>query len=412
MSRAARAVAPLDRASLLRHLAICAAASAAWVMREELPVRADVLWVFGLAVAINVAVTRASDARGWMHVARGVSTLFGVAGWGALVFLTGGVQSPFIAGFWLEIGLSAIVFAPKGTLATTAAAAVALWAQQAAIGLGPAAGRLALQTAFIAAIGALTFYASWRASKARHELSLEGAALSRRLRGLEEELAASRALNRVGEKSARLAHSLKNTVHSLRGFARLIEGQGEGTRIQRQALDGLRLAIDGLEDTARETLLPPREPSDETTAAELQHTLDDVIQEMARTHASLRWVKPAGEGLPGVALPPPILREVLLILAQNAAEASGASGEVVLRADVQGGRLCVAVQDRGPGFAFATSETGEAFLRPGLTTKPTGSGFGLFLARRLVESRGGSLTVGRAPQGGALVAVQLPLQRT
>jgi signal transduction histidine kinase len=378
----------------------------AYVIREELQVRGNLLWLFGLPAVVNVTLTHLSRVFGWSRFGNATSTGFGLAGWAGLVSLTGGVVSPFVAGFWLEIVLSAIALPPLGTLLTTVAAAGALLGQQVLFEPHGAAGRPVLQTGFLLSIGTLTFYASWRATRARRSLRLESEELTRRMRAIEEELAASRALSRIGERSARIVHSLKNTVHSLRGFATLAEGRGEGTRVQRQALAGLRLAIDGLEQTTREMLLAPGGSPEEATPVALEHTLDEVVREMAAQHSGLLWVTQVTKRLPAVALSSAVLREVLLIVAQNAAEASGDSGEVILKADVQEGVVRVVVEDQGPGFSDAAR--GAPLILPGVTTKPSGSGFGLFLARRLVEASGGTLTVGVAPRGGALVALQIP----
>jgi two-component system, NtrC family, sensor histidine kinase HydH len=400
---------PLERATFLRHLAISGAAVAAFALRRELHVSGGVLWVLGVAALANMVTVRLSDAPAWAGVARAISPVFGVGGWAALVFLTGGAMSPLVAGFWLEIIFSAMVLPPVGTLLVTAGVAVALWLEQSVLGRGTTLGRLWLQTGFVGAIGLLTFYASRRWRQEQQALSGETKALNRRLGDLEKELEDARTLGQVGERAARLAHSLKNTVHSLRGFTRLIEAPTASGHAQKQALDGLRLAIDGLEGTARAALRPSDSDSKAkgaTTASELRRTLDQVIAEVARDHAGVRWVKHSADCFPSVAVPSALLREVFMILARNAAEASGASGEVVLRAELDRGALRLVVQDRGPGIDPRLRET---LFQPGVTTKPSGSGFGLFLARRLVESRGGELTVAEAVQGGALVSVRLPL---
>lgn len=396
---------------MLRHLAICAAAAAAYAMRDELRTNGRVLGVLGSAALGNLAAALLSDVPAFRRAARWISPVIGVASWAALVFLTGGTGSPMVVGFGLEIVFSAIVFAPLGTILVTAAVAAALWFVEVLRDAGAIPlGRLSLQTGFVAAIGLLTFYASRRWRHEHQTLTSEASALSGRLRDLETELEAARALGQVGERVARLAHSLKNTVHSLRGFTELIETPSAG-HIQRQALDGLRLAIDQLEETARATLrasapAPDAEAAGATSALELGRTMDEVIAEMTRAHAGMRFVSPAVDRLPSVALPSSLLREVLLILAQNAADASPPSGEVELCADLEGGRLRLSVRDHGPGIDAATR---RALFRPGVTTKARGSGFGLFLARRLVQSRGGDLTVSDGPGGGALVAVTLPI---
>jgi signal transduction histidine kinase len=405
-----RSASALGRASLLRHLAISGAALAAYAMRRELHVGGSVLWILGLTAVANMALARLADLPALSEKARRISPVLGVTAWAALVHMTGGAASPLVAGFWLEIVFSALVFPPAGTLLVTSGVAASLWAQQAIAGIGSSLGHLGLQTGFVAAIGLLTFFASRRWQREHQTLQVEAGALSRRLRDLEGELEATRTLGQVGERVAGLAHSLKNTVHSLRGFTKLVEPSSLGTPVQKQTLEGLRLAIDRLEETARATLRPSESDGHATrtttTGSDVRRPLGEVVAEMTRTHATVRWVTRESEGLPGVALSSARLREVLLILAQNAAEASGDSGEVTLRADVDGDVLRLVVQDQGPGL---DPQLRERLFRPGATTKAEGSGFGLFLARRLVESGGGQLTVAQAAQGGALVSVRLPV---
>lgn len=60
----------------------------------------------------------------------------------------------------------------------------------------------------------------------------------------------------------------------------------------------------------------------------------------------------------------------------------------------------------GPGVA---PELGDRVFDPFVTTKASGTGLGLAISRRLVGSMGGSLTVGRAPAGGARFTLRLPL---
>jgi C4-dicarboxylate-specific signal transduction histidine kinase len=104
------------------------------------------------------------------------------------------------------------------------------------------------------------------------------------------------------------------------------------------------------------------------------------------------------------------LTHVLSGLLLNACEGDGSAGArsvaVHMRRDpreVDGVR--VEVSDDGPGFPAAVLATaGHSWL----TTKATGAGLGLALARSLVESSGGSFDLGNRPEGGGWVAVWLP----
>jgi len=97
--------------------------------------------------------------------------------------------------------------------------------------------------------------------------------------------------------------------------------------------------------------------------------------------------------------------EALLILMRNATDAMEGKGAGSLEVDCADGRVHVVVRDQGCGFS---KDAVEQLFTPGYTTKPSGSGFGLFLARRLVEEHGGQLHVTAAPGGGAVAEITLP----
>jgi signal transduction histidine kinase len=86
---------------------------------------------------------------------------------------------------------------------------------------------------------------------------------------------------------------------------------------------------------------------------------------------------------------PDLLKEALLNLLRNSVEALGQSekGEVRLRV-VPGPPLIIAVEDDGPGMTEAMN--GHLF-EPYYTTKASGTGLGLSVARKLVESLRGEL---------------------
>jgi signal transduction histidine kinase len=66
----------------------------------------------------------------------------------------------------------------------------------------------------------------------------------------------------------------------------------------------------------------------------------------------------------------------------------------------------VTLRDDGPGVPpDLLARLGEPFL----TTRAQGTGLGLFLSRRLVESAGGALTLASRAGEGTTVTVELPL---
>jgi hypothetical protein len=92
--------------------------------------------------------------------------------------------------------------------------------------------------------------------------------------------------------------------------------------------------------------------------------------------------------------------------AETHGEASreGAGEGVRVSWTLAGGSVAVVVTDDGPGVADATN-----LFVPFFTTKPTGSGIGLPLARQIAEAHGGSLALRNRPHGrGAEAVIMLP----
>jgi nitrogen fixation/metabolism regulation signal transduction histidine kinase len=118
---------------------------------------------------------------------------------------------------------------------------------------------------------------------------------------------------------------------------------------------------------------------------------------------------------------PDQLEQMLINLLRNAAEAvlqveSGGSNsngskhcaaaqDVELSWKMIGDVLMISIEDNGPGLMNPSN----AFV-PFHTTKPTGSGIGLVLARQIAEAHGGSLELAnRADQRGCIVRILLRL---
>lgn len=97
------------------------------------------------------------------------------------------------------------------------------------------------------------------------------------------------------------------------------------------------------------------------------------------------------------------LEQLLINLVKNAADA--ARERVAIRWSVNGDGLTMRVEDDGVGV----SGTANLFV-PFFTTKPGGSGIGLFLSRQIAEAHGGTLTLAnRIDDRGAVATLRLPL---
>ncbi len=107
----------------------------------------------------------------------------------------------------------------------------------------------------------------------------------------------------------------------------------------------------------------------------------------------------------------PGLNQVWTNLLDNAIDASPQGGEIAIRTRRDGDRIAVSFADQGPGIAEGDL---KHIFEPFFTTKPVGSGTGLGLdiARRIVESKhGGEISVNTSPKGTEFT-VYLPVGET
>lgn len=103
------------------------------------------------------------------------------------------------------------------------------------------------------------------------------------------------------------------------------------------------------------------------------------------------------------------VRQVLLILIDNALKHTPATAQVRVRAAPQNGQVVLQVQDTGPGIEpAALSRLFDRFYRGANARSAPGTGLGLPIAKMLVETQQGSLRVDSQVGSGTTFTVTLP----
>jgi two-component system sensor histidine kinase RegB len=134
----------------------------------------------------------------------------------------------------------------------------------------------------------------------------------------------------------------------------------------------------------------------------------DLLEGLVADWSALHMDVPLSLSVPdlGTARVPaePALRQALWSLLENAGEAS--PGGIEMAAEVEKDQLVVQVLDRGAGFR---PEQLDQLGHIGRSRKGTGHGLGLFLAANVARRLGGALSASNRVGGGALVRLSLPL---
>jgi two-component system, OmpR family, sensor kinase len=103
------------------------------------------------------------------------------------------------------------------------------------------------------------------------------------------------------------------------------------------------------------------------------------------------------------------LKQVLLILADNAATHSPSGAKIEISAAQTGLSAALSVRDTGPGIPpDVLPHIFERFYRGEVSRSGPGAGLGLAIAKELVEAQGGAIRVESAPGKGSVFTVILP----
>jgi two-component system nitrogen regulation sensor histidine kinase NtrY len=199
-----------------------------------------------------------------------------------------------------------------------------------------------------------------------------------------------------------VSHELNNSlapisslVHSARVIAsdpRHAHRADEVFATLRERLDHLQRFLDGYAKFAR--LPRPRKE-----AVPWEHFVETV-----REFPQVELLAPLPE-TPGW-FDPSQMRQVLVNLFKNAAEAGEEGAEIGLRVEAaRDGGTWVQVSDRGRGM---DEETIRQALLPFYSTKVGGSGLGLALCREILEAHGGKISLQSRPGEGTVVTCWLP----
>ena len=99
------------------------------------------------------------------------------------------------------------------------------------------------------------------------------------------------------------------------------------------------------------------------------------------------------------------MKQAFYNVIKNSLEAMKRHGTLHIRTDLDDKHVIVSFTDTGSGMS---AENLSRVFEPYFTTKPSGSGLGLLIVRRIVREHGGELSIESTQGKGLTLAIRLP----
>ncbi len=219
----------------------------------------------------------------------------------------------------------------------------------------------------------------------------------------------------VGKLATEVAHSIRNPMTSINMRLFSLRRNLELTDFQQEDFEVVAEEMRRLDNIVRNFLEFSR-PHKLKKQQILLSRIIDMTVELLSYRLELHCVSVIRKQKTDISMidgDPELLKEVFVNLIVNACEAMENGGEVVVseeEAFFPDGRPCVriTVADNGPGMNEAVLCRA---LEPFETTKPSGTGLGLFIAVRIVEEHGGTLGLDSKEGEGTTFVLTFPVSR-
>jgi two-component system NtrC family sensor kinase len=233
---------------------------------------------------------------------------------------------------------------------------------------------------------------------------------------LESQLIQSEKMGAVGQLVSGVAHELNNPLTSIAGLAEFLLEQPAPSERDRDHLKVIREQAERAGRIVRNLLTFARKGPADLTDIDINDIVTRTVS-LVGYELKLREVRletTLDPGLPTLTGDRYQLQQVVLNLVTNAIQAvqdnpPDRPRRIGVASTVADGQVLLRVSDTGPGIP---EQMLPQIFTPFFTTKAPGqgTGLGLSISYRIVEGHGGTLSVQRGLDGGAVFVVRLPIK--
>ena len=226
------------------------------------------------------------------------------------------------------------------------------------------------------------------------------------------ELQRTHRLEAWAEMARQVAHEIKNPLTPIQlsseHLMRVNKDKGEPlTPVLEECVSSILSQVKLLRQISSEFSSFASRPTPRPTSTSLAELIPSVVEPYITGLAGRVTIEvdiPAK--LPTIFVDRVLLARALTNMIENALHAMPGGGTLTIKAEAGPSSIRLSVRDTGTGM---DAEALRRIFEPYFSTKATGTGLGLTIAKRNVELNGGKIHVDSAPGKGTTVLIELPL---
>jgi signal transduction histidine kinase len=207
--------------------------------------------------------------------------------------------------------------------------------------------------------------------------------------------------------SSSVYHDINNMLTVILGNSQLLKLSEEIPSREKKYVYDILTAAQNLKDLSRKIIDAAKgHISDKKDLVDLTVIIKDTIN-FAKIHSRINGCNLHSELPPGLEarINSMLFSRALMNLILNAADATGNSGEILIKLSEDSEMIILEVNDNGPGIP---NEIKDNILSPFFTTKKDGNGLGLLSLKIFLDQHNGSIDIRRSELGGACFSISFP----
>ena len=216
-------------------------------------------------------------------------------------------------------------------------------------------------------------------------------------------------LTALGEMSARLAHQIRTPLSTLLLYLPQVEKDMPEPGRRKELVSRMRACLRHMEQTTINMLAYARRGEEPTEPLLLDEVIASLLQTMESELLRRDAVLEVSGGEDGIRIMGnrDALLGALINLLGNALEACEGQPKLKLGVVCTGaGSVNIVLQDNGSGMS---GEVLEHVFEPFFTTRSSGTGLGLAVAKAVIQGMGGAIDLSSRPGQGTRVSIRIPV---